>query len=69
MLSKIPAHERLSSRQLVDDLKIRGQDACHFDNTEAIIDDLRHSSLSGDVILIMSNGGFDNIHERLLAVL
>ncbi len=69
MLSKIPTDERFSSRQLVADLKVRGQDACHFENTDDIIADLRRSSLGGDVILIMSNGGFDNIHERLLDLL
>ena len=65
-LKKVPEKERLSSRQLVADLKARGLDATHFEDTDAIIDDLTRSSRSGDVILIMSNGGFDNIHERLL---
>jgi UDP-N-acetylmuramate-alanine ligase len=27
------------------------------------------TAVSGDVILVMSNGGFDDIHERLLASL
>jgi len=66
MLKKVPEKERLSSRQLVADLKSRGLDAAHFEDTDSIIDDLTRSSQPGDVILIMSNGGFDNIHERLL---
>ena len=66
MLKKVPEKERLSSRQLVADLKSRGLEATHFEDTETIIDDLSRSSQPGDVILIMSNGGFDNIHERLL---
>jgi UDP-N-acetylmuramate: L-alanyl-gamma-D-glutamyl-meso-diaminopimelate ligase len=69
LLNKVPQGERLSSERLVADLKKRGQAATHFEDTDAIIDDLVQSSTSGDVILIMSNGGFDNIHERLLEAL
>ena len=68
-LDKVPEGERLSSRQLVDDLQRRGRPATHFDDTDAIIADLVESSQPGDVILIMSNGGFDNIHARLLDAL
>jgi UDP-N-acetylmuramate: L-alanyl-gamma-D-glutamyl-meso-diaminopimelate ligase len=69
MLHKIPEGNRLSSRQLVADLRNRGKDAAYYADTESIIEDLAESSVSGDVILIMSNGGFDNIHERLLGAL
>jgi len=69
LLQKIPEDERFSSEQLVAELKQSGKDATHFEDTESIIDDLAESSMRGDVILIMSNGGFDNIHERLLEVL
>ena len=69
LLGKVPEGERLSSRQLVEDLTKRGKAAVHFEDTESIIDDLAATSTRGDVILIMSNGGFDNIHERLLEAL
>jgi UDP-N-acetylmuramate: L-alanyl-gamma-D-glutamyl-meso-diaminopimelate ligase len=69
MLQKVPENERFSSEQLVAELKQRGRDATHYEDTESIIDDLAESSMGGDVILIMSNGGFDNIHERLLSKL
>ncbi|MBC2709868.1 MAG: UDP-N-acetylmuramate:L-alanyl-gamma-D-glutamyl-meso-diaminopimelate ligase [Desulfosarcina sp.] len=69
LLKKVPEGERFSSEQLVADLKQRGKDAAYFDDTESIINDLAGSSISGDVILIMSNGGFDNIHDRLLKAL
>jgi UDP-N-acetylmuramate: L-alanyl-gamma-D-glutamyl-meso-diaminopimelate ligase len=69
LLSKVPEGERFSSRQLVADLQQRGKDARHHDDTDAIIAELAVSSRANDVILIMSNGGFDNIHERLLACL
>jgi UDP-N-acetylmuramate: L-alanyl-gamma-D-glutamyl-meso-diaminopimelate ligase len=66
LLQKIPEGQRFSSRRLVEDLKGRGHDAHFFSDTEAILDFLGRESREGDVILIMSNGGFDNIHARLL---
>ena len=66
LLEKIPPAERFSSEKLVDDLKNQGQEAYFFSNTESIIDFLVDRALPGDLILIMSNGGFDNIHEKLL---
>lgn len=69
MLQKVPEGERFSSLQLVADLKSRGRDALHFDDTEAILADLQRTAKPGDIILVMSNGGFDNIHERLLDLL
>lgn len=66
LLEKIPEGERFSSEQLVADLNKKGQDARFFEDTDAIISFLRGEARSGDIVLIMSNGGFDNIHERLL---
>lgn len=69
LLEKIPEAQRFSSQQLVDDLKRMKKNAYYFPDTDAILDFLAAESRSGDVILVMSNGGFDNIHERLLALL
>jgi UDP-N-acetylmuramate: L-alanyl-gamma-D-glutamyl-meso-diaminopimelate ligase len=69
LLDKIPENERFSSERLVEDLKSRGVDAFYFDTTEGIIDHLKVTARSGDLVMIMSNGGFDRIHERLLEVL
>lgn len=66
LLEKIPPAERFSSEKLVDDLKNQGKEAYFFSNTEAIINFLVDRAIAGDLILIMSNGGFDNIHGKLL---
>jgi len=66
LLEKIPPEDRFSSEQLVDDLKKRGLDAYYFADTGSIIAFLVTVAAPGDMILVMSNGGFDNIHERLL---
>lgn len=69
LLEKIPPGERFSSKRLVEDLKSQGKNAYYFENTQSIIDFLAGESKPGDLILVMSNGGFENIHERLLAAL
>ena len=66
LLQKIPVVERFSSEKLVADLRQRGKDAHFFADTDAIVEFLVAHSVPGDLILVMSNGGFDNIHERLL---
>ncbi|MBN1840831.1 MAG: UDP-N-acetylmuramate:L-alanyl-gamma-D-glutamyl-meso-diaminopimelate ligase [Deltaproteobacteria bacterium] len=66
LLDKIPVEERFSSEQLTQELQDRGKEAHYFADTEAIIDYLVGVAQPEDVILIMSNGGFDNIHERVL---
>ncbi len=66
LLEKIPVPERFSSETLVADLNRRGLAAHYFPDTDTIIDFLIAEAQAGDVILIMSNGGFDNIHDRLL---
>ena len=66
LLEKIPARERFSSEQLVADLKKKGKDAHFFADTDSIIAFLAREAIPGDIILVMSNGGFDNIHTKLL---
>ncbi len=68
LLEKIPVDERFSSERLAADLQARAIDAHYFPDTDAIIEFLEKNLRSGDIVLIMSNGGFDNIHERLLAI-
>ncbi len=69
LLEKIPPGERFSSELLVEDLKSQGKEAHYFSDTRSIIDFLVKESKTGDLVLIMSNGGFENIHERLLEAL
>ncbi|MBI5844729.1 MAG: UDP-N-acetylmuramate:L-alanyl-gamma-D-glutamyl-meso-diaminopimelate ligase [Deltaproteobacteria bacterium] len=69
LLEKIPANDRFSSEKLVEDINARGVEARFFDDTESIIGFLADFAKPGDLILVMSNGGFDNIHARLLEAL
>jgi UDP-N-acetylmuramate: L-alanyl-gamma-D-glutamyl-meso-diaminopimelate ligase len=65
-LDNVPVEELFSSTQLASDLKARGLDARTFDDTDTILDHLMTALKEGDVVAILSNGGFDNIHSRLL---
>jgi UDP-N-acetylmuramate: L-alanyl-gamma-D-glutamyl-meso-diaminopimelate ligase len=66
-LDNVPLEQQFSSARLVRDLRARGKDAHYFAGTDEILDFLVDHACPGDVIAILSNGGFDNIHERLLA--
>ena len=68
-LPDFPADQLFSSRQLAADLKERNIDALAFADTDGILDLLHDALLPGDVVAILSNGGFDNIHTRLLEML
>ena len=58
--------DMLSPEKLADDLGEREKEAKSFNDTDAILAYLKTICRPGDVIAILSNGGFDNIHERLL---
>jgi UDP-N-acetylmuramate: L-alanyl-gamma-D-glutamyl-meso-diaminopimelate ligase len=65
-LDNIPEAELFSSTQLASDLRARGLDARTFGDTDTILEHLMTILQEGDVVAILSNGGFDNIHSRLL---
>lgn len=67
--SALPEHERLSVEQVVADLRSAGCTARHLDSVDAIIDAIVGERQPGDVVLIMSNGGFDGIHRKLVSAL
>jgi len=68
-LADLPLHEQFSSAQLATALRSNGIMATAFPDTDAILDVLSQTSQPGDVVAILSNGGFDGIHERHLTLL
>lgn len=64
--TKIASTDRFSSAELVADLVISGKTAICFSNVQEIVSYLIEKSKAGDLILIMSNGGFDGIYQKLL---
>jgi UDP-N-acetylmuramate: L-alanyl-gamma-D-glutamyl-meso-diaminopimelate ligase len=59
----------LSPAMIVQALQQQGIPAWFYPTTEAIMAHICREAHPADVILIMSNGGFDNIHQRLLTAL
>jgi UDP-N-acetylmuramate: L-alanyl-gamma-D-glutamyl-meso-diaminopimelate ligase len=67
--ASLPESERLSTERLVDDLRGRGQRARHIPSVEEIVRAIASEHRAGDVVVLMSNGGFDGIHQKLLQAL
>jgi UDP-N-acetylmuramate: L-alanyl-gamma-D-glutamyl-meso-diaminopimelate ligase len=64
-----PVTEYLSAETLAADLGARGVSAVAIEGVDAIVSHLAARCEPGDVVLVMSNGDFGNIWERLLAAL
>ena len=68
-VSAILRHARISPQKcrLVADLVRQGQRARYLPGVEAIVDAVASGAREGDLVIVMSNGGFDGIHDKLLA--
>jgi UDP-N-acetylmuramate: L-alanyl-gamma-D-glutamyl-meso-diaminopimelate ligase len=67
--SKLPEPERLSIPQLVGDLIRRGRAAREAESLDGIIRTIVGEHRPGDLVVLMSNGGFGGIHQKLLHAL
>jgi UDP-N-acetylmuramate: L-alanyl-gamma-D-glutamyl-meso-diaminopimelate ligase len=67
--ASLPVEERLSVEDLVRDLTRAGRRARHLPSVDAIVEAIAREAVAGDVVVIMSNGGFGGIHDKLLAAL
>jgi UDP-N-acetylmuramate: L-alanyl-gamma-D-glutamyl-meso-diaminopimelate ligase len=67
--STLPEPERLSIPQLIDDLRCRSQSARAPASIEEIVDIVAREGRSGDLVVLMSNGGFGGIHQKMLHAL
>ena len=67
--SELPDAERLSSRDLVADLLTRGQHAREIVQVDEIVRTVAGEHQAGDLVVVMSNGGFGGIHQKLLQAL
>jgi UDP-N-acetylmuramate: L-alanyl-gamma-D-glutamyl-meso-diaminopimelate ligase len=64
-LDELPEAERLDPAKLIDDLRSNGIEACFLPDAEQIAHHLGEHARPGDVIAVMSNGGFGGIHAKL----
>jgi UDP-N-acetylmuramate: L-alanyl-gamma-D-glutamyl-meso-diaminopimelate ligase len=63
--TNIPEAERFSVEELVAELQSRGVKAQICPSVDEIVQKVKAQARSGDVVLIMSNGGFGGIYQKL----
>ncbi|MGC1300029.1 MAG: UDP-N-acetylmuramate:L-alanyl-gamma-D-glutamyl-meso-diaminopimelate ligase [Alloacidobacterium sp.] len=61
----IPEGERLHPETVVKGLRQSGKDAALFPDANSIVESMVPKLRAGDVVAILSNGGFDGIYEKL----
>ena len=68
-LHKIPEHDRLDPVKLSADIAHHGGNGFYLPDVETIVACVKERARPGDVVAVLSNGGFGGIHEKLLAAL
>lgn len=66
---KVASDQRLDPDAVAAAVRASGRACFHEPDTAAIVARLKAECRAGDVILVFSNGGFDGIHDKLLAAL
>ena len=59
----------LDTHRLIEDIAARGTPAHQIEGADQIVSHLAPELRAGDVVAVMSNGGFGGIHDKLLAAL
>ncbi len=63
---QLGGENRLDPETVADSIRAMGKDARVLSSSEAIAEHLAEEARAGDVLLIMSNGSFDGLCEKLL---
>ena len=58
--------DRLNPTAVVQEIADSGRPAFYEPNADAIVERISPMLQAKDVVVVFSNGGFDNIHEKLL---
>jgi UDP-N-acetylmuramate: L-alanyl-gamma-D-glutamyl-meso-diaminopimelate ligase len=64
--SKIPPEDRFDPEKLALDLHRSGTKASYVPDVNAIVKQLAESAGPGDVVVVLSSGSFDGLHDKLL---
>jgi UDP-N-acetylmuramate: L-alanyl-gamma-D-glutamyl-meso-diaminopimelate ligase len=67
--SKIPVEERFDPERLALELHRDGTPASYLPEVDAIVRHLVDSAGPGDVVVALSSGSFDGLHDKLLAAI
>ena len=63
---KVEEEDRLNPSKLIEDIKSIGNQAYFRETVDEIVELAKEKAEAGDVIAVLSNGGFDGIHTKLL---
>lgn len=66
---KVPQQERMHPEDVIAALRASGRDAELYESADAIVAAIAPQLKKGDVVAILSNGGFGGIYEKLPAAL
>lgn len=65
-LEQLPPGERLDPERLMKDLEAQGKLAAYLPDADSIVAHLKQKAQGGDIVCVFSNGGFGDIHAKLL---
>lgn len=68
-VGKVAEDQRLDPEKMMARLKEKGVPAFYESGADSIVERLKEESRQGDVVIVLSNGGFGGIHEKLLLAL
>lgn len=68
-LHKIPENDRLNPEQLAADIIRLGGHGFYLPDPAALVAQVKECARAGDVVAVLSNGGFGGIHQKLLVAL
>lgn len=66
---KIPAEHRLNPEQIISELVAAGKGALFLSTPDQIVSELVKGVEPGDLVCVMSSGGFGGVHQKLIAAL
>ncbi len=67
--SSLPEEQRLDAEQIVRDLRTAHVDGRFIPATDDIVRTVAREAGNGDLVIVMSNGGFNDIHQKLIDAL
>ena len=68
-LEQVPPEDRLNPAQLMADIRAAGVEADYLSTADEIVAHVVPQAQPGDILCVLSNGGFDNIHQKLIDAL
>ncbi|MFN7138461.1 MAG: UDP-N-acetylmuramate:L-alanyl-gamma-D-glutamyl-meso-diaminopimelate ligase, partial [Limisphaerales bacterium] len=68
-LELLKPEERLDPAKLMQEIQASGKPTAYLPDVEAIVAHVSKHACRGDVVCVFTNGGFGDIHDKLLKAL